>query len=72
MSLARMDWDEPGTWPAAASGAGERQFDVLLGADLLYTRSYARKVGLHPIVQAPQHSPATLYQMSYPIQSLFF
>ena len=52
-----MDWDDDATWPrgtgaaskpaaAAADNGGqpERQFDVVLGADLLYTRSYARKV----------------------------
>ena len=56
LSLSRMDWDDDATWPrgtgaaskpaAAADNGGqpERQFDVVLGADLLYTRSYARKV----------------------------
>jgi len=57
LSLSRMDWDDDATWPrgtgaaskpaadAADNGAqSERQFDVVLGADLLYTRSYARKV----------------------------
>ena len=52
VSLVSMDWDQPSTWPVsvanrACSGGREcplQQYDVLLGADLLYTRSYARKV----------------------------
>ena len=41
VSVAQMDWDDPETWPAppAGAGGGVAQYDVLLGADLLYTRS---------------------------------
>lgn len=50
VSLAYMDWDQPSTWPtslpngAQPDGSESQQYDILLGADLLYTRSYARKV----------------------------
>lgn len=54
VTVAYMDWDQPATWPRAKSpqqpGGAEpepeppQQYDVLLGADLLYTRSYARKI----------------------------
>ena len=57
VSLVSMDWDQPSTWPVSladtdtdtdtetdGSECPPQQYDVLLGADLLYTRSYARKV----------------------------
>lgn len=45
--VARVDWDDDSTWPAApvpddASCRG--LFDVVIAADVLYRRSYARKV----------------------------
>jgi len=36
-TVSAMDWDEPATWPGCP-------FPVVLGADLLYRRSYARKL----------------------------
>ena len=57
--IARMNWDDEDTWPSAArdrvrppstgsageDGADPRDlFDVVLAADVLYRRSYARKV----------------------------
>ena len=52
VSLVYMDWDQPSTWPMSrlhrthpdVSECFPQKYDVLLGADLLYTRSYARKV----------------------------
>lgn len=52
VSLVYMDWDQPSTWPVSqshrtnpdGSACSLQKYDVLLGADLLYTRSYARKV----------------------------
>ena len=40
--VSAMDWDDPATWPA--DEAGPRAFQLVLGADLVYRRSYARKL----------------------------
>ena len=43
VQVARMDWDAPESWPQGDEGS-PLTFDLLIGADLLYRRSYARKV----------------------------
>lgn len=40
--VSAMDWDEDETWPRAAGET--RVFPVVIGADLVYRRSYARKL----------------------------
>lgn len=47
--VTRVDWDDEDTWPRACTGAGLEAadrglFDVVVAADTLYRRSYARKV----------------------------
>ena len=46
LDVAAVDWDDESTWPLEAGcAAGEpRTFAVVIGADLVYRRSYARKV----------------------------
>ena len=39
-----MDWDEESTWPTEPGGSEARAFPVVIGADLVYRRSYARKL----------------------------
>jgi predicted nicotinamide N-methyase len=53
LCCSRMDWDEPATWPQDAAGE-LRTFQVAIGADLVYRRSYARKlVGVLQQLVAP-------------------
>ena len=57
VTVCRMDWDETATWPRSAviddaaaaapppiPAAGYATYDIIIGADLFYRRSYARKV----------------------------
>ena len=39
-----MDWDDESTWPTEPGGGEARTFPVVIGADLVYRRSYARKL----------------------------
>lgn len=66
----QMDWDEPDTWPQA--GGGPRAFDVVLGADLLYRRSYARKLAVvvRPCRRAAGGCPARVGSLPGPHRPL--
>lgn len=47
LRCSRMDWDAPETWPRHDGDGGDSptcMFDVVIGADLVYRRSYARKL----------------------------
>jgi predicted nicotinamide N-methyase len=44
LSCSRMDWDDETTWPQDDDAGGPRTFSVAIGADLVYRRSYARKL----------------------------
>ena len=46
LDVAAVDWDDESTWPLEPGGAGDEPltFPVVIGADLVYRRSYARKL----------------------------
>ena len=44
LEVSAMDWDEESTWPSEPGGSEARTFPVVIGADLVYRRSYARKL----------------------------
>lgn len=42
--VSAMDWDDEATWPTEPGGSEARTLPVVIGADLVYKRSYARKL----------------------------
>ncbi len=53
LTCSRMDWDQEATFPHDAGCDSPRAFGAVIGADLVYRRSYARKLAavLDAVVQ---------------------